>query len=1823
LQEASKKSSDAKSSEIEELKRLLKEAKSNDDSRETASREAQARRALESENEEKMAAMQKMLDDAEAKRRFLETKIESEARERKAEYDAMLKEMTEKQNSLESTVASLSGGQSNAAAMMAENDAKMKAAIADLEAKAAQAAKEAAEKEIALQAQMATMAKANSEELESMRLKAGSGTEEFQKELEDRDAQIANFSKLLGKEKLKSKASQMTSTTRINDLQKQLESAEGQAQRSLADNSALRRHGAGLEANIRLATDLLMEQSNMREEFTDWDRVDDLYDKLHNDEMNEKSKKLARTRKKIEAENQRKTNMVMAMMRRATAGNLGLGGNLKRAGSAIQRLWTDDRKTKFLAYAKRHSDNMQNPDYDPLKSPLNKGNSFFKDGLASDRYTSEYGAPPSSSESSRPTTAQTDSRPATRQGATLESVKEKDFQKDFIKSQVMAGKTGLDPIRAAPTRASFTQPLKAAVNAAPEAGDEMIPQAAGPVSILRPPSSGLATRPESSSTVNRVTLVEAAAPSDGDEPSNTAVQFEAAPAMAPEPSSNLDIVSAQPEVASVVAPETSSNVENVVVQFEVVPEPSSNTENVVAQPEAPPEPAAVIEELTAQPEVEPVVAPEPSSNTENVAATQLGASPESAGIIENVAAQPEVAPTPSEAVSDEKVWSEAKEMAEEPVDATLWDDAKTSPREPEPSLGDEAKELTTSVLPVQAAQPVQAAETDSIDPGRMSPVQVAQTVVASGMSPVQFEEAAAEANMTPVKFAETADPAPVQIAQAQANSGMSPEKFEEAAVSAGMTTIQFAQSQDPPSPTKLELPPATIAVPALAAVAPAPAPAPARQPAPAPAPAVVAAPITDPSPAPSPAPAPAPAAAAPPPSPTASPLKPAPTRAPAPSAPKPITPKSAMHSPKPPKVRGPTIVTDQIQQAIRLAKSAVGLKHDMAALKQAEKAPSGTKPAKSKRELHQEEGIVEENLSEINEKLEEFELTDILGAIEMAAEVAGGEAGDQEIQEIREVLQASLNTADLKEISWKLATLEVMPPEEHDQYLSSVQALSKAVAAGNVSELQTMAHELSSQISNNRKQIETSVGPADDLRQRDILMSKQKEVLEAAVKTAGGWRSAVFLENGEVDVDVDISVWNIEDQVSILAVIKDQLLMQLMQEKERAFEALKSARSRAATPQKPQVNLAERAKQEKLHKQIRSLYKKASSYGLQQTSFGSNPPSRAASRGQSNELEAERKLLSTAGSEASAGSFASAASFGFEPSDDHRVLENFHDAPEHEVHATLDADHDHVEQIHGVFEIIEKDKEEIDKLKSALLKKEEEFEELKKAAEHPVVDEPKVDPAMLNELEMLRGKVDEREKLMAQLKKAIEEKELEAKQREGDNESLQKLLRDGAEREASKESSGLEQLMSMKDALEQSEKTTYKLKERIMELELGEQGFQAQIQEYMRKEKEFEQEMSALLEKRKADEWALRELEEQIMAMGSGDGKKALENLRRKKQREFGEAGGALEDLARRREDNLLAIMKSYQWVHHVPQVSFNGVPYSSIVEFAEVRRSAMRAMAGMKQAAEQPKKEKGLMDELHLEGKMIEKMRQMLMKKDLDQYFDGGGVFFVTSDIAAKQSRSRRNSFEANAPTGGAAVQYRHAADVDKQPYGPWGRHPQLRYPYSDPGKPGDGHVEVTGENKGKETKKNNAGGRNDGFKWSSSFAGARKTDKTHGVKRVQQTYVVKKKSPEEREMDRSYGGFGGRESGPKLPEIAGATKEAMSQSDPFGGAGGFGRVSPMISRGATPQGMPAAWEGSRPGTTSDSSSMWNLSIGDEVSGVVHSSSMSTLKGGSLSLRG
>lgn len=118
-----------------------------------------------------------------------------------------------------------------------------------------------------------------------------------------------------------------------------------------------------------------------------------------------------------------------------------------------------------------------------------------------------------------------------------------------------------------------------------------------------------------------------------------------------------------------------------------------------------------------------------------------------------------------------------------------------------------------------------------------------------------------------------------------------------------------------------------------------------------------------------------------------------------------------------------------------------------------------------------------------------------------------------------------------------------------------IAALSESLEASDVRHLQVLRRSLETQIHEATRAEETkerhknrSRIPIDDAsRWHTDLLELRLAAVSRAVDRKGGWRAAVFREDGAVDVDVDVEPWPEEDRVLMLQTVRDALNFKEMQ----------------------------------------------------------------------------------------------------------------------------------------------------------------------------------------------------------------------------------------------------------------------------------------------------------------------------------------------------------------------------------------------------------------------------------------------------------------------------------------------------------------------------------------------------------------------------------------------------------------------------------------------------------------------------------------------------
>mgnify|MGYP006111085197 FL=1 len=165
---------------------------------------------------------------------------------------------------------------------------------------------------------------------------------------------IDELTRMLGKEKMKMKAQQITSSQHATEIERQLQVSESQGQRSMSDNASMRRAIGELMGTLKNVGGLLGDLQLDQGEFENWGLVDDLYEEVKKQTKGGKSEKMERARKKLEKEKRRKQRMLLTFMKKQSFALL--GGQRGEENPNNRKFWTHERIQKFIEYSKKIAD---------------------------------------------------------------------------------------------------------------------------------------------------------------------------------------------------------------------------------------------------------------------------------------------------------------------------------------------------------------------------------------------------------------------------------------------------------------------------------------------------------------------------------------------------------------------------------------------------------------------------------------------------------------------------------------------------------------------------------------------------------------------------------------------------------------------------------------------------------------------------------------------------------------------------------------------------------------------------------------------------------------------------------------------------------------------------------------------------------------------------------------------------------------------------------------------------------------------------------------------------------------------------------------------------------------------------------------------------------------------------------------------------------------------------------------------------------------------------------------------------------------------------
>ncbi|CAM9462116.1 unnamed protein product, partial [Chrysoparadoxa australica] len=129
-------------------------------------------------------------------------------------------------------------------------------------------------------------------------------------------------------------------------------------------------------------------------------------------------------------------------------------------------------------------------------------------------------------------------------------------------------------------------------------------------------------------------------------------------------------------------------------------------------------------------------------------------------------------------------------------------------------------------------------------------------------------------------------------------------------------------------------------------------------------------------------------------------------------------------------------------------------------------------------------------------------------------------------------LQEVVNSMGVDVLCWLYASLNLDFPEEDNEVVKKA-VLSKGLLACSLDALRAHINLCEDQLR------------TEAVRTKVESLTEQKRLAEETVEKLGGWRAAVFLDNGEVFVEADVSLWPMGDQVEMITTIKNELVITL------------------------------------------------------------------------------------------------------------------------------------------------------------------------------------------------------------------------------------------------------------------------------------------------------------------------------------------------------------------------------------------------------------------------------------------------------------------------------------------------------------------------------------------------------------------------------------------------------------------------------------------------------------------------------------------------------
>jgi len=705
-------------------------------------------------------------------------------------------------------------------------------------------------------------------------------------------------------------------------------------------------------------------------------------------------------------------------------------------------------------------------------------------------------------------------------------------------------------------------------------------------------------------------------------------------------------------------------------------------------------------------------------------------------------------------------------------------------------------------------------------------------------------------------------------------------------------------------------------------------------------------------------------------------------------------------------------------------------------------------------------------------------------------------------------MDISLRLAEIIIYSDFVETAEYMEPEKTiDKSKMALLLKEKDVLYDTLSvksfDTQSLRFQVHKQWETIQQRIEKSANPSPELLVRKRILQQQEKLLLEAIEKAGGWQGALYLENGEPDVEIKLDVWPQNDQISMLQSIKDHLIVKLEHSKEKLFKAKKRVRN-ILGPEEQKMLKNLQVKVGELHDLAASKFRKFTNPQTSKvldssmdeledrptTASSGRPDSRPSSDGKPvNRRVSQNSIISdfsALSNESEIFNLIPAEKVGPILSYFTKILGSLFTVMttvEEEIRSLDDSGYSRASSQSGLGAsvILNQQAQELRKAVGPLQGK------LQEAANQSSGKVPTDQLFSTNKSKSHQGseaeipQKDGRTKFCNGLasetgKKGGSEETLEAtgsiheekkRQSEGnmiqedketqtdeallediDQDSKATISQDKMNSIIGEMAGEIEKRDSEISRLREQEEEANQLKEIIAELGTKKEELEARLHKLDEEKQALESEKATLQLQKLNEGIRLQDIEKKLQSKPDLQSKHALTFLRKVKQQRIKNIDEKLKKIAVERADHFFKVAEAYKWAYHVPQVTFNGKSYASILEFAQVMKYGYKKK---KQSHGSGGKRLGLKPRGRFNSRNQYQFSEMIVEPSASYgHRESVSHPAQTSGQSSGFVISRRSSFSHEGETMvSPIVVYKNDSDFNRPRLTPWGAYPQTKDAY------------------------------------------------------------------------------------------------------------------------------------------------------------------------------